>query len=289
MLSWGTFVETSSYININVLNEDRQRLFPLDAALYTVEKITKTYNPPYTLLLSGGVDSQSMLYAWHKSGVKFNTFSAVFNHNLNEYDLSYLKGFAHYQGIDVRNYVDFDLFNFLDYEYPDYVEKYKCGSPHICTIMKLASLVGEGTVVSSGNFIEPGGFRFTRNLCGLLRYAQDTSLPFSFIPLFLMETPELAYSFIDLFPEYEDQLGKIDQYTIKVDMFTGGGFPVLRQHHKMTGYEEVKQYYDTHFSDRVTPADKLVTGSLVSHRVFDLLYRNKYENKYNKKLLMINR
>lgn len=281
MLRWVKFHDTDDLIQLDFTNKVRQNLYPLDAALYTIDQIVNNYPEPYTLLLSGGVDSQAMLYAWHKSGKNFKTLSAVYNHSLNENDLSYLRGFAHSLGVNI-NYKNFDLFNFLDNEFPSYVTKYKCGSPQICTIMKIAEMGFPGTVISSGNYIESGTtVRMGKNLCGLLRFSRIHK---TFIPFFFMETPEIAYSFTD---HYDDIFTNMDSYQVKVELYRRAGFPVVEQPFKMTGYEDVKEYCDKHMADRVSRVDKMVQGFFNSNRVFDILYRNKYENKYKRTLFLI--
>ena len=88
---------------------------PISAAIEAVEEISKTYPGPYTLMCSGGVDSQAMIWAWHKAGVPFNIVSIRYISDgifFNQHDLVQLDEFCSKYNFTV-NYKDFDLINFL--------------------------------------------------------------------------------------------------------------------------------------------------------------------------------
>ena len=251
---------------------------PLTASLKTIDYITKTYTPPYTLMLSGGVDSQAMLYAWHLSKVPYTTLSAVYNYNLNDHDLVTLRDFSSNFNIHV-NYKNFDLFNFLETEYLEYSNRYLCGSPHMCTYMKLADIIENGTVIMSGNFIQENTVVMTANTAGLINYKNLSGK--SIIPFFFLETEELAWAFNDF--TLEDINNDKNLYRRKVRTYQHFGFPVIKQNTKYTGFEKVKEWYDQNYNKPVPTDNKLIrlTGQ-GSNRIFDLLYRNKYEVKFSK-------
>ncbi len=256
---------------------------PLEAAHLTVKYITERYPPPYTLMLSGGVDSQATLYAWHTSGVEFKTLSAIYNENLNNHDLQTIIEFSKQLNIDI-NFINFDLFNFLFTEHESYVHKYRCGSPHMTTFMKISEHITEGTVIMSGNFILPGQqvLPITKNNFALYRYAKENQK--SMVPFFFLETDQLAFSFdkygVFINPRTVpgNQQPMVDT---KVNLYHKGGFPVISQNQKLTGFEQVKNYFDANFKHLVTLQDKLsITPQVSSKRTFDLLLRNKYELRY---------
>lgn len=274
MLDWVNITNNNNdyildYTNLNpVLNA------PLDAALLTVCYITNNYPPPYTLFLSGGIDSQAMLYTWYLSKVPFNTFSAIYNHDLNLHDLENLKLFSSQYNIDI-NYVNFDLFNFLKNEYSEYACNYRCGSPHICTYMKMSEMVNVGTCIFSGNFIiDPKTF-IDRNNWGLYKFAKKTNKPL--VGFFFSETEELAYSFLPFLKVNEISNTQV----ARIQAYQSNGFPVIPQIKKYTGFERVKDYYDLNFPAPKYKKIEVISAKQRSTRTFDLLYRNKYEIKFD--------
>lgn len=281
-------IDHNYYLKYKIPRE-RGLIAPLKAAHKTIEYIVKNYPSPYTLMLSGGVDSQAMLYAWHTSGHKFNTFSAVYNNNLNDNDLSTLKEFSSVYNIPI-NYYNFDLLHFLQNEHLNYVYKYRCGSPHMTTFMKLSQYINTGTVLMSGNFIASNDttLPISKNNFSLYRYSKIENKPM--IPFFFCETQELAFSFL-LKTHIDDTLyvnGKRHhvenslQYVRKVQTYIDNEFPVIPQKLKYTGFELVKDLYDEKYSYLLTARDKLaISGRQKSLRTFDLLLRNKYEMMFD--------
>jgi len=247
----------------------------LDAAINTVVYICQNYPPPYTLLLSGGVDSQAMLWAWHKSNAPYKTLSAVYNNNLNEHDLLTIRSFAATYNIDL-NFIDFDLFNFLETEYNSYSEKFLCGSPQICTLMKIADEVKEGTVIMSGNFIQSNKVNIPQNVAGLWHYKRLSERPV--VPFFFLETEDLAWAFNEHSCSNFKEGGS---YNTKVATFQHYNFPVIPQEKKYNGFEKVKEWFDTNYTKPIPVENRIarIQGQ-GSNRIFDLLYRNKYEVKF---------
>lgn len=250
----------------------------LDASILTVNYITKNYSGPYTLYLSGGVDSQAMLYAWHISGVPFDTFSAVYHDSLNSHDIVTLQQFCQDHSINV-NYHDFDVEKFLQQEHEYYANRYRCGSPQITTFMKLADLTQSGTVIMSGNFILD---KYTgipdRNNFSLYHYGIASGK--SIVPWFFLETCEIAYAF-QKSKSIRNSNKSQDSYQRKVATYQVHGFPVIPQETKFNGFEKIKEKYDTNPPRVPTLHEKLsrLPGQ-TSNRNFDLLYRNKYEAKF---------
>jgi hypothetical protein len=245
----------------------------LEAALYTIRYITLNYPPPYTLYLSGGVDSQAMLYAWLISNVPFKTLSAIYCNNFNEHDLVTLENFSKTVNYKV-NYIDFDLINFLENEHDYYANKYICGSPQITTFMKLADLTKTGTVLLSGNFIQSKKVGLPdHNNMGLYHYSKNKNV----IPFFFLETQELAHAFI------QDKTVEpgISTYIQKVLCYQQNNFPVISQEKKFNGFEKIKEYYDINPPRIPTITDKIaLLPGKINNRNFDLLYRNKYEARF---------
>ncbi len=273
MLDWVNITNSNNDYILDYTNRNPVINAPLDAALLTVDYITKHYPAPYTLFLSGGIDSQAMLYSWYLSKVPFNTFSGVYNFDLNSHDLENLKLFSSQFNIDI-NFVHFDLFNFLKNEYSEYALNYRCGSPHICTYMKMSEMVSSGTCIFSGNFILDPRIFIDRNNWGLYKFAKKTNKPL--VGFFFSETEELAYSFL---PSIKvNQIA--NQTSARIQAYQSNGFPVIPQIEKYTGFEKVKEYYDLNFPKPNYKKIETIHLKQRSTRTFDLLYRNKYEIKF---------
>lgn len=272
MIDWVKITNTDFDYTIDYSPTKPVSLKPLDAALYTISEIQKKYPPPYTLFLSGGVDSQAMLYAWHISKAPYKTFSAIYNFNFNDHDLENLRLFSKTIDADI-NFEYFNLLNFLQDEFPTYAHTYRCASPQICTFMKMVSTIQEGTCIFSGNFIHLRERFVDKNNFGMYTYAKKENK--NIVPWFFVETEELAYSF---FRPNDDS--KKD-YENKCKLYIENGFPIIPQTTKYTGFEVIKDYYDMNFGYMLTKSDRMVRSlRQPSTRKFDSLYRNNYDMKF---------
>lgn len=251
---------------------------PIDAAIDAVKRIADNYPAPYTLMLSGGVDSQAMLSAWVKSGVPFRTLTVVYldeeGKPFNTHDLDTLPVVAGKIGVPIQ-YRTFELIKFIETELEDYVFSHQCISPQICTHMKMSEMVEEGTVVFSGN-------PYTNNLnldytiLGLHRYTINSKR--SIIPFFFLHDPEVVGSCRKFFKEIAETFKDKLAYERKVIGYQLAGFDVIPQATKMTGFELVKDYYDKK-PELVTFRDRLEFAKYPSRRVFDLRYRYYFTRK----------
>lgn len=242
---------------------------PIDAAKLAVESIMKNYQPPYIILVSGGVDSQAMLYSWKKFGDNFIPTCFVYNNGLNCHDIDNIKEFSKLHDIRI-NFKDIDVISFIDTEYDTYAKKYQCSSPWICTYIKMAEFFTD-TVIFGGNFLTKKGATLTYSQLALHRVSKIRK---NIIPYFFLHTPELAYSFVhfrqSIFGEYDD----------KVIQYTSNGFPVVAQQDKMTGFEKIKDLYDVKLKSKITAKDMFKYSRRLSQRPFDILYRYPYEEKF---------
>ena len=246
-------------------------LHPATAALRAVENITKNYPAPYTLLCSGGIDSQFMIWAWKISGKEFSIL--LFDYDgKNYHDTKTLIEFCERENLNL-GIDNFDVDTFISSaEYIEMAKRYTCASPHILTYIKFSQGV-PGTILMSGNYI--GGMQCGLNytILGLQRYASiDRG---SFIPFFLMHDPELAYSFFSYDTEFkktyfEDTGHQLSDYDAKYSAYRWAGAPVIKQEKKYTGFEKIKESYD----NAVVPIKlRLQYQNKSSKRPFDLLYR----------------
>jgi hypothetical protein len=242
----------------------------LEAAQDAIEAIIKKFPPPYHIMISGGIDSQAMLYAWNKFGKDFIPTHVTYNGNMNRHDTAYVSEFAQKENIDI-NYIDFDLLSFLENEYDSYANAYECSSPQITAYIRMTKGLA-GTVIFGGNFLLSSGWSYNKVQHALTLESYKRSL----IPFFFLSYPELAYSAIRL-----KNMPKVDGYQSRVLHYQLNGFPVVPQDKKYSGFELVKDYYDTELKHLLTPNLKLRYGVIkASKRTFDLVLRYPYEDKF---------
>lgn len=257
------------------LRTDSKFIAALDAAELTVKKIIDTYPAPYRLMVSGGVDSQAMLYAWKLFGKEYIPTSITYNGTLNRHDLITLHEFSKKENIKI-DYIDFDLLDFYQTNFLTIVEKYKCTSPQFAAHLGMTESLN-GTCIFSGDRLLPNlAVISSANLC-IVRASKIRSI----VPYFFMHTPELAYS--SLFEKYSvKRQTDVTKYFYeeKVNSYLKSGFPIIAQEIKYTGFEKVKEYFDTHYSHLLTPKIKLKYASKASQRTYDLLLRYPYEDKF---------
>lgn len=259
-------VDCSNYISIDYPTA-------LDAAIQTVHTIVREYPAPYTLMCSGGVDSQAMLWAWHKSGQPYTVLSVKYISDsiwFNQHDISTLVQFSELHSIPIT-YAEFDVIEFLENNLSAVATINECDSPQICTHIQMTNLVPEGTAIFSGNYMSlEFQIPLTYTLLGMHRYARqlkETS-KLRVVPFFFLHTPELSHSFKKPSTNHTG-------YLYKCDIYSYNGFPVIAQSKKYTGFEQLKEYYDR-FSDRVSRKARIVYSEKPSNRVFDLLFRYPY-------------
>lgn len=244
---------------------------PLEAAIKTVLYIRDNYPSPYIIYLSGGIDSQAMLYAWHLSNIPFQTHTAVYNNDLNKDDYETIVQFGEKLNIKI-NLVPFDLFSFLDTEHEYYAKTFLTGSPQFTSFMKIVSQQKKGTAIMSGDFLRPNVdynhfinfnkpkiISYTgipdKNAMGLLHFAIKSNL--KFVPWFFLETEMLAHSFyrypnLDIAKKFNISKtfinSKYGNYFYKTALYQENEFPVIPQTNiqrgKYNGFEMVKTYFD---------------------------------------------
>ena len=269
---------------------------PTTVALRVIKEISEKYPPPYHLMCSGGVDSQTMLWFWKNSGVPFTAVSITYYNSIdgavfNNHDQEQLVEFADRFQIPIQ-YKNFDIINFLENKLVDYAVKYKCTSPQICTHMAMSEDL-EGTVIFSGNFKMTSYYDYT--IFGLKRYAEISGR--NIIPYFLLYDSELAVSiekYRDLAtqkdPYKNSSYNNFDQaksiiYDNKINLLHYAGIPVIPQTMKLSGFEKIKDFYDIKSKElkMLSFKDRIKYGNFPSKRAFDLLFRYKLTDliKYN--------
>lgn len=248
---------------------------PLEAAIDAVNQIVATCPGPYTLMCSGGVDSQSMIWAWHKSGHPFNVVSIKYVSMgvwFNDHDLAALEEFTRKNHIPVTFY-NLDIIDFLENgELHSMSVEYDCQSPQICTHIKMCELVPAGTILFSGNYAgDPVlGASLNYTILGLHRYAASlTYRSRVIIPFFFNYTPPIAYTVLANKILVRDRR----------EIYAGYSFPIILPEKKFSGFEKVKDFYDS-VPNRVPTALKIRYQHRPSHRIFDLLFRYALEDPH---------
>jgi hypothetical protein len=251
----------------------------MDELVAYVHHIVATYPAPYTLFVSGGVDSQAMAYIWHKAKVPFTALHVNYM-GLNHHDYQEIQQFCEREGIELVVQM-FDIVRFLEHNLDSYATRYECASPQICTHMAISTMAS-GTCIFSGNLPNINGLSIDNTIYGLQRYA--TMRGRSIIPFFLHGTDKSTRASLVASVPLN---GIAMTYEIKCEHYERLGFPIIRQPEKYTGFEQIKLSYDS-CTKRVTSAMKLMYAHLPSQRVFDQLFRNKYliafRNHYSIKL-----
>lgn len=252
----------------------------LVSLLAYIDKIVMSYPPPYTLMCSGGADSQVMLWAWELSGHKYTAVHITYN-DYNKFDTDTLDEFTKKYQIPYEK-INFDVINFLENDIDTYARKYQCASPHICTYMAMSELIPYGTKIFSGNLVYISGkFPVNNTIFGLQRYA--TISKNSIIPFFLLQDDNITSAAVKLYnnldtssiPNFGVSNGKDIGYLVKTLMYTTAGIPIISQTKNFTGFDRIKEYYDQ-FQNRVSFKEKMQYSIFGSRRIFDHLFRHKY-------------
>lgn len=272
----------------NIVETDKS---PIDTCIDGINEIVKIYPPPYTLFLSGGIDSQAMLYAWIKSGVPFKAVSFIYNGFYNNHDLFMLDIVRKKFNITVK-YYDVDYFYFLHNELQSYAKEYICNSPQITFHMKMSEFITEGTTIFSGNPLNltalTGNSGLDYTILGLYRYQLKTNR--SIIPFFFCHCPKIVYSFHKTYVETTVPLVRqfeLKKYDVKNLHYLNSGFDIIPTK-KYSGFEQYKNFYDN-IPNSITATEKLKYQRFASKRNFDYLFRYRlFEiNNYNTELRLI--
>lgn len=240
---------------------------PLRLAQEACWRIYMDYPGPLTLLVSGGVDSQAMAYAFKTAGIPFRAVTVRYNNGINDYDFKPSLGFYRRHDIAVET-LGLDLLAFHYDEMWSFAERYQNHSPHFLTHLKLASMITEGTVVSAGCIINrsaPSIGRMDYSAFGFERYSRIAGQPM--VGYFFTYDPHLVYETLRIIPKWTSN---DFYYETKCQLYWDAGFPVYPQSQKLHGFERLKEFFDTHHVGR---SDRLRYKGRKSQRPYDLLFR----------------
>ena len=271
--SWIKINRTDQCVIMDLSARRKSMESDFDSAIKNyINRIVETYPKPYTIFATGGVDSQAVIQMWRKSGHEFNVVSVRYKDEFNKHDLETLAEFSQRFNVDVR-YIDFDIVDFLENQLEQYVLKYRCPSPHICTHMAISELVPEGTAIFSGNIPHNGYIEFTVDLLPFYTY-RDITRP-ALIPFFLMEDVDIAGAYLREDIKITKSYSGIEQYENKCNLYNHLGLTIIPQQQKFTGFEKLKEYYQPQ-QHLISRQLRLRTSSQLSNRVFDIVFRYKW-------------
>lgn len=245
----------------------------ITASRDTVNLIMNNYKPPYYILVTGGLDSQVVLYSWKLFGDNYIPTSIRYNNDFNKHDLVSLEEFSKILDINIE-YVNFDVLSFFK-NYKSFANQFRCVSPHFAVHLAFSHLF-DGTVILSGDRLQLNSANITwENMC--LYQARSYR---SIVPYFLLHTPQIAYSMYHnpVFLSSASSKVNFSQNYLKYLIYKQDGIPVICPKDKFTGFEKIKEYFDN--DQTVDPLDKLRFGNLPSKRNFDLLFRYPYSEKF---------
>lgn len=254
---------------------DKEYIPLIHACEITVHHIMKNYPAPYHLMVTGGLDSQLVLYSWLNFGRDYIPTHVTYNKILNHHDQVTLIQFCDKFKLTI-NFKDFDLLGFYQNSYDSFAKKYKLISPHFAAHLAFAEDL-PGTVIYSGDRIWQRPNIHTGNIC-----LYEHSLYKNIVPYFLMETPQIAYS-LQYYIKNLDSKSKFD-YRQRDKILLNEGIPVIAPLRKFTGFELVKNYYDYNFP--IDVKTKLQYATRPSPRSFDLILRYPYEDLFLKKEIL---
>ena len=247
-----------------------QNLSPKQAALAAVDRIYREYEgEQISLLLSGGADSQAMLISWVESGRPFKAYHVSYmDENLHDRETFTL---AKHLNVEIE-IVYFDVKKFYATEYEQYVTAYRCASPHICVHMAFCSLI-PGIKVFSGTPAHPASLGLSNTIYALARYAEQHG---DVVPFFFSSTPEIICSFSKAYKNSDVK----EYYQRKIDVYHTSGFNVIPQEAKKSGFEKIREYYETALNNLSEKEKALYRSKYPSNWNFDHLFRHRYNELY---------
>lgn len=277
-LSWTdggdvNYFNNNGYFIIDLSNIEFNDADILDNAYKTIEEIIKNNPPPYRLFLSGGIDSQAMVYVWLKSGVPFEAHTFIYDRVMNLHDISLLWEYVKEFQIPITHH-HISHFKFLEDDLRLYSKTYSCNSPQITMHMKMLDTFKDGTSILSGNPIYSDDSFYNYTILGLERYRHITQK--NVVPFFWTHTSYLTGSWYFkslLSDRYLKSQGiRLEGHDMKIYLYQEAGIPIgITQ--KKSGFEKYKIYFDNFKLDPWTRTKRILNKTNRSKRNYDILFR----------------
>lgn len=226
-------------------------IHPLDAARNAALWAgTQAQGREILLFSSGGIDSQCMIQAFASSGVGFKCIFMRDRSDVNSLDQHYFSAFARKHAIP-HEIIELDFKSFMDaYRYVGMAHKYRFNNPEYGVLLHLMDLYPKAFPVYAGR---PISVSFTDDgtsvlgLCGdeslsKARYLERTQR--TGCPEFIVSTPELVSSFMNLQTFRNHPRHQTWTYRDKVNLLQEAGFDIsLAPPIKGTGFETLEQNF----------------------------------------------
>lgn len=224
-----------------------------EAVLSAQEIYKKRSGQRLTLCLSGGIDSESMLQAFLKSGADFAVCFMRFKDGLNDFDITTNRELC--DRLHIKYFtVELDVIDFFESgKHLHFAKMYRCQSPQICVHLWLMEQIDGAPVFAGNPFVQtiasngpfftglPGDLH-----CAYFRYLEKNKR--LGIPWFFIYSPELCSAFLRTPAARQLQQKRLRPeaftYLIKCQMYQEAGFDVKPRLDKFTGFERVREHYD---------------------------------------------
>ena len=209
------------------------------------------------LCLSGGIDSQAACLLWYSKISLIDIVVFEFEYGLNKDEVNDALKFADRYGLKV-NLIKSNVLRFLEHELKAYSEAYNISSPQFaihCKFLNILREQGYTGAVFGGNglVIDQQNVYFSMTKAQLLDLDNFEDTKFAVIPNFLSFNKFLCIKLAlstPLLPETDNiknQLAK--RYQNKILTYNNLGLYVMPQAEKKTGFEQLKEYYNTIHKD----------------------------------------
>ena len=264
-------------INLKVTEDDVYKISQMsidEIKKNAVASAVKVVGDNPVICLSGGIDSQTLLYIWNEQQIPFTAVTFDFGNGFNSQELSDAQRFAEYLNIPLK-IIKLDVMRFLLRDLKDFSKKYNIFSPQFAvhayfldTIRNLgytgALFGGNGLLLTDTSL----DFRVTdAQLLDIEKYSSTTKFPV--IHSFLSFDKNLCISLAmltsiidyDLNPENpivkttfdpstkalrpNIEVSPISRYESKINSYKKLGCKLIPQDRKKTGFEEIKNYYNS--------------------------------------------
>jgi len=228
------------------------------------------------ICLSGGIDSQALLHIWHEQKIPYTAVTFDFGNGFNSRELSEAQRYADSCNIPLT-VIKLDVMRFLSRDLKEFSKKYNIFSPQFAVhayFLETIRKLGYTGAVFGGNGFSPLpdslSFRVSEaQLLDLEKYSEKSKFPV--IPSFLNFDKDLCIALSLVTPtvdEYDNawlldpstkikfdptirslvpniEISAGDRYNSKVQSYKSLGCKIIPQDTKKTGFEEIKDYYNS--------------------------------------------
>lgn len=264
-------------INLDIKEDDIYRVLktPIEEikrnAILAASKVVGD-NP--VICLSGGIDSQTLLYMWREQSIPYTAVTFDFGNDFNSQELSDARRYADFLNIPLK-IIRLDIMRFLSRDLKEFSKKYNLLSPqyavHAYFLETIRELGYTGAVFGGNGLVPTEGsldFRLAEpQLLDLEKYSNLSGFPM--VPSFLNFDKDLCIALALVTPLNEYDYNPVDpittitydptirslvpvveisaeiKYQSKIQSYKKIGCQIIPQDSKKTGFEEIKDYYNS--------------------------------------------